>query len=179
MHSPTPTRTGRLRARVRATALDGLVIVGWLAAVAAVFLPLQLADLNPMPTSGYPTQLVAFAASVLPAWLYLSLSELTAAQATWGKRRLGLRVVRRDGHPPEARRILTRNAIKLLPWQLAHLGAAPLMTGAVVAPVTIWLPLGGAYALTGPPATGGTQKSGMAAVHPARDRRRERTPPRR
>jgi uncharacterized RDD family membrane protein YckC len=147
MHSATPLRTGPLRARVPATALDGLVILGWLAALAAVFVPLQIADLNPMPTTGYPSLLVVFAASVLPAWLYLSISELTAAHATWGKRRLGLRVVRRDGYPPEVGRVLARNAIKLLPWQLAHLGAAPLMSGAVVAPVAIWLPLGGAYAL--------------------------------
>jgi uncharacterized RDD family membrane protein YckC len=143
------TRPGPLPARGLATTLDGLVILGWLAAVAAVFVPLQVADLNPMPATGYGSHLVAFAASVLPAWLYLSISEQAAAHATWGKRRLGLRVVRHDGQPPETWRVLARNAIKLLPWQLAHLGAAPLMSGAVVAPFTIWLPLGGAYALTG------------------------------
>jgi uncharacterized RDD family membrane protein YckC len=136
-------------ARLLATLLDGLVIVGWLVAVAAVFVPLQLADLNPLPTTGYGPHLVALAASVLPAWLYLSIGEASAAHATWGKRRLGLRVVRRDGGRPELPRVLVRNAIKLLPWQLAHLGAAPLMAGAVVAPIAVWLPLGGSYALTG------------------------------
>ena len=136
-------------ARMSAALLDGLVILGWLAAVAAVFVPLYLADRNPLPADGGLAHLVAFAMSVLPAWLYLSVGEAGAAHATWGKRRMGLHVTRRGGGTPGVPRVIVRNAIKLLPWQLAHLGVAPLIADPEAGGLAVWLSLGAAYALVG------------------------------
>lgn len=78
----------------------------------------------------------AFAATVLPVWVYLTATEAGRRHATWGKRRAGLRVVAAgDGGPgvaPEAAPlgvvwVAVRNAVKLLPWQLAHIAVARIL----------------------------------------------------
>lgn len=102
-----------------------MVIVGWLAIVTAAgfairaLLPPQSHALSPVATDA-----VAFLISVLPVWVYLSVTEGGAQQATWGKRRTRLRVIAADGGAPGRGRAVIRNAVKLLPWQLAHLAVA-------------------------------------------------------
>jgi len=55
------------------------------------------------------------------AWLYFVLSDYSAAGATVGKRLLRLRVAT-DGHGAVSLpRALARTALKLLPWELAHI----------------------------------------------------------
>jgi uncharacterized RDD family membrane protein YckC len=112
--------------RLLAALLDCCVMLGWLVAVAALFVPLCF--------SGYElwnghAGVVAFAASVFPVWLYLTITESRTSGATWGKRRAGLRVVGPRGRRARAARIAVRNAVKLLPRQLAHLGVVALLAG--------------------------------------------------
>jgi uncharacterized RDD family membrane protein YckC len=56
----------------------------------------------------------------LPVWLYFSLLESSAVQATLGKRLLGLRVLRLRGGRLSRGQALARTALKLLPWELTH-----------------------------------------------------------
>jgi uncharacterized RDD family membrane protein YckC len=64
--------------------------------------------------------LTAFVTLILPVGLYLALSESSARQATWGKRKAGLLVIGNScGRLPFGRSAL-RATLKLLPWQIAH-----------------------------------------------------------
>jgi uncharacterized RDD family membrane protein YckC len=56
----------------------------------------------------------------LPVSLYFALAESSKWQATWGKHRLGLQVVRIDGSRLSRARALGRTALKFIPWELAH-----------------------------------------------------------
>jgi uncharacterized RDD family membrane protein YckC len=116
-----PAGIGR---RTAAFALDYLLILGYLVVLAAAGTTLTLG-----PAGGWWTaltsspgrmDLVAFGTSVLPVILYFALLEGGERGATWGKRRLRLRVVRRGGGRLGTGRALARSAIKFLPWQLAH-----------------------------------------------------------
>ena len=93
-----------------------------------------------MPAQRLPPLLAdaaAFLLTVLPVWVYLTTTESGREQASWGKRRAGLRVSSATGTDIGRRRVAVRNAVKLLPWQLAHLAVARIITGADE-PVTIW-----------------------------------------
>jgi uncharacterized RDD family membrane protein YckC len=137
-----------VKRRLLALFLDYGVVVAWLAVVAAVFVPLYFVGVRPW---GEHADLAAFTASVLPVWLYLTVTEAGPAHATWGKRRAGLRVVGPAGAPVRFGRSAARNAVKLLPWQLAHLGVAALLAGpeaaTLVRPAAAWVPLTASYVL--------------------------------
>ena len=73
----------------------------------------------PIP-SPWVTELIAFSTTVLPVILYFALQEGGAAQATWGKRRAGIRVTVVTNRPITYRQTFVRAIIKFAPWQLAH-----------------------------------------------------------
>jgi uncharacterized RDD family membrane protein YckC len=112
-----------LWARLTAFALDYILIVGYLICVVALssvvnalfptILPWAFAN----PLSG---QIIGFFLVTLPVTLYFALLEASAWQATWGKRRKGLRVIRRDGSRLSYTRAIGRNVLKFIPWELAH-----------------------------------------------------------
>ncbi|HEY9522188.1 MAG TPA: RDD family protein [Thermopolyspora sp.] len=113
----------------RAVALgwDYLLIAAWLALLAGSY----LVGLRPLDwLAGAPlavTDLVITGLSVLPVWVYLVVTEAGTAQATWGKRRAGL-IVTAGGGKARPVQIMTRNAVKLLPWELAHLAVLRFWT---------------------------------------------------
>ena len=139
-----------MKRRLFAALLDYCVVLGWLVVLAAIVVPLSLAGLVQW---GHHRDLVAFLASVLPVWLYLTVTESSAAGATWGKRRAGLRVVGPRGRRAGPVRVAVRNAVKLVPWQLAHLGVLALLskpdTGVLVDPGSAWLLICATYAVLG------------------------------
>lgn len=132
-HTTTPAPGA---ARIWASVWDYLVIVGWLAIVTVVGFAVRAWP----PVAATPTLLttdaVAFGISVLPVWVYLTVTEAGARQASWGKRRVGLRVTASDGGRTTWTRVAVRNAVKLLPWGLAHISVARLILG-VDDPITI------------------------------------------
>ena len=131
-----------VRPRLLASLTDLAMIGGWLGVLTAVgavvrrFLP----DRPPTVSRG-PARLAAdvgiFAATVLPTGLYLGLTEAGAGQATLGKRWLRIRVVDDRGGRPGGAQIARRTAVKLLPWQLAHLSVARLIWGDQRSPI-VW-----------------------------------------
>lgn len=80
--------------------------------------------LSGAPSSQVPPRItmevIAFSTTVLPSILYFSLQEGGSRQATWGKRRAGLRLRWVAGGPVSYPRAFVRNALKFAPWQIAH-----------------------------------------------------------
>jgi uncharacterized RDD family membrane protein YckC len=91
-----------------------LAIVGMIVAVA---LPGTAAALFGSPMSGQTT---GFLLLTLPVTLYFVLLESSPRQATWGKRRRGLRVTDTKGERLTRVRALGRTLLKFIPWELAH-----------------------------------------------------------
>ncbi|WP_201366703.1 RDD family protein [Dictyobacter formicarum] len=66
------------------------------------------------------SEVSAFLLLVLPVLLYFALSEHSSWQATWGKRKMGLRVTDASGIRLSLPRSLARSLLKLVPWELTH-----------------------------------------------------------
>ena len=77
------------------------------------------------PTTGPEIWRVLVLNFSIPVWIYFWLSDASARGATVGKRLFGIRVVA-DGKGFGPGRAFARTAIKLLPWELAHLSAFAL-----------------------------------------------------
>ena len=110
--------------RIAAFALDYLLIAGYLVilTIAGSFLALgPLGDgWQSLLSSPIRMDLVAFVTTVLPVITYFTLLESSESGATWGKRRMRLRVVNLRGERLSRSRAIMRSAVKLMPWQLAH-----------------------------------------------------------
>ena len=111
-------------ARWRASLWDHAAILCW-PAVLTVAGPVLRTVLPPAPSSPpVVADVVALLSTVLPVWAFLTAGEAGRHAAGWGKRRAGLRVVGPHGGRPGFGRVAVRNAVELLPWQLAHVAVA-------------------------------------------------------
>ncbi|QFG68959.1 RDD family protein [Ornithinimicrobium pratense] len=122
-----PSLRPRPLARVRSWLLDWLVVGAWLGVLAVVGLAAR--PLLPSGEAGATTlralltaDVLITVATVLPYLLYLVLTESSPRRATLGKRWAGLRVAAADGSSPVTGSVWVRNLIKVLAWQLGHLG---------------------------------------------------------
>lgn len=110
-------------ARVIAFAADYLLISIYLVALIALgsfalrYVPSVTQALFGSPVTA---QVSGFALITLPVTLYFALFESSARQASWGKRRLGLRVLRQDGGTLSRTRAICRTLLKFVPWELSH-----------------------------------------------------------
>jgi uncharacterized RDD family membrane protein YckC len=109
--------------RVKAFALDYLLIAGYLILVVALGVGINIA--NPAFTqrlfaNRITGQVISFLLVTLPITLYFALSESSPRQAAWGKGKMGLRVIRVDGTRLSFARSLGRTALKFIPWELSH-----------------------------------------------------------
>ncbi|GAA1409617.1 hypothetical protein AUR04nite_23960 [Glutamicibacter uratoxydans] len=104
--------------------LDYSVILGWMAVLALATLLLWLLTgkvHNWLELGVTGAQALGFLVLVAPVGIYLYATESFSAQATWGKAKLGLKVVdAATGGKPSKAQVLLRTAIKLLPWEIAH-----------------------------------------------------------
>ena len=108
-----------------------MVILAWLVAVFLVVGVPQLVgwlDLSDVWTNPVTADLAVTALTVLPYLVYLVVSEAGPGRATLGKRRGGMVVSGRSGHKPATWRVVVRNLVKVLPWQLGHMGTMRLAT---------------------------------------------------
>jgi len=112
------------RARIAAFGIDYALICAYLVALAALGLGLSLSTWggawHQALAVPWRMQLLAFGTTVLPVTLYFALSEAGPHAASVGKRRRHLHVSTSIGERPSLARTLLRNALKFLPWQLAH-----------------------------------------------------------
>jgi uncharacterized RDD family membrane protein YckC len=95
-----------------------LAPVGWLVQRAAGFAPSTGPEI-------WRTLLLNFS---LPTWTYFSLADSSRSGATLGKHAFSLRAARIDGGRIGLPRAILRTALKLLPWELAHVAAFALST---------------------------------------------------
>jgi uncharacterized RDD family membrane protein YckC len=114
-----------LAIRTKAFAYDYLLISGYIILLAAVTMAIaKIAGLLGFsliwPENPILADLMAFLTLVLPVALYFTLTESSPRQATWGKRKAGIRVVDANGGTLSRKRALVRSLLKLLPWQIAH-----------------------------------------------------------
>ncbi len=98
------------------------------------------------PRTPYQVWLATVMSFSIPAWLYFLLSDCSRSGATLGKKILHLRVAQVDGAGVGWLRALARTAIKLLPWEMAHIfgfalaeqvGAALQAAGLIAANVLV------------------------------------------
>ena len=110
--------------RIGAFLLDYLIIVAYLVLLVIISVGLGFGPLQSLfralfadPNS---SEFSAFLLLVLPVILYFALCECSSWQATWGKRKMGLRVI--DTHPARLSlpRSFVRSLLKFAPWELAH-----------------------------------------------------------
>ncbi len=112
--------------RLAASAMDLLVVAFWAAVSGAGGLTLRAAGIEFTTPAAW--DLFAFFTLVLPVVITLAIQEASSAQASLGKRRLGLRVAGRSGTVGPARSLL-RSAVKFAPWQMAHTAVFHLAAG--------------------------------------------------
>ena len=110
--------------RVAAFALDYLIIASYLVVLLGIGVGVTFA-FGPLGRTGWflsPMVLdaMAFLTAVLPVILYFAFQESSSAQATWGKRKMGLKVVNAHDQRLKTPQAFVRAAIKFLPWQMAH-----------------------------------------------------------
>ncbi|WP_150460440.1 RDD family protein [Nesterenkonia ebinurensis] len=110
--------------RLAAYALD---VAGYLGIAAAT------APVGALSTSAGWDKSQAFVISVSVVPVIIATGVAARAEvrgATWGKRRLGLRVERSDGQPLSLARAISRNVLKIaVPWQLGHIVAIGTVYG--------------------------------------------------
>ena len=114
---PSPAGFSR---RIAAFGLDYLLMLAYMALLLTIRLIIIGWSPKGAPLSPERYDLGAFLTLVLPVILYFALMEASAWQATWGKRRMGLKVVSTDGVRLNLGRSLVRSAAKFGPWQIAH-----------------------------------------------------------
>jgi uncharacterized RDD family membrane protein YckC len=111
--------------RLKAFAFDYLIICGYIVLLSIGTLGIikvstLLGHAVLWPDNPLLGDLLAFLTLVLPVTLYFTFGESSSWQATWGKRKAGIRVVNANGERITWRRAFLRNLIKLLPWQISH-----------------------------------------------------------
>ena len=107
--------------RFKAFAFDYLIIILYSALLFGISLSISKIfhlDINNVdPLTG---ELTGFITLTLPVILYFTLSENSSHAATIGKRKFQLYVAEKNKRKAGFIKLLVRNCIKFLPWELAH-----------------------------------------------------------
>jgi uncharacterized RDD family membrane protein YckC len=111
--------------RLKAFLLDYLIILAYILVLAGVNYGIilsggMLEEISPFFASPVIKDAIAFLTLILPVILYFTLQESSPKQATWGKWKVGIRVVNANGGILTKTQAFTRSLIKFLPWQIAH-----------------------------------------------------------
>jgi len=111
--------------RLKAFAFDTLIICGYIIMLTvATMAVIKIAGLMGLflrwPENPLLADLMAFVTLILPVILYFTLQEGSPRQATWGKRKAGIRVVNANGETLTRLQAFARSLVKFLPWQIAH-----------------------------------------------------------
>ena len=110
--------------RLKAFLWDYLIIAGYIVLLAIISLLLLNGPFRQQAAGIFNNpalyDLFAFLTLVFPVILYFTLQESSSSQATWGKRKIGIRVVKADNRRLSIGGAFLRSVIKYLPWQIAH-----------------------------------------------------------
>lgn len=120
---PAALALASLPRRAVAFGLDYLLIAAYLVVLVGFGLLVQFAVpglAGALFHSALAGEVTGFVLLTLPVILYFALGEASETGGTWGKRRLGLRVLSTDGQRLGVARSLVRSGLKFLPWELAH-----------------------------------------------------------
>ena len=116
-------RTAGLGRRATAFAFDYAWVLGWLVVVVVIGVVVRAAWPDAAAAVfGDPirAQATGFISVTLPISLAFAIAEASQRGATWGKRRMRLRVESAAGERIGLGRSLVRTALKFLPWELSH-----------------------------------------------------------
>jgi uncharacterized RDD family membrane protein YckC len=105
--------------RCLAFLVDYVLIALYVFVLFMAFYPISDMVQTTINGSAAHAQLLGFGLLTLPTLLYFILSETSIHRASIGKRLLKIRVVNPDNR---THRVLIRNLIKFLPWEIAHTG---------------------------------------------------------
>ena len=119
------TRYAGFDKRLKAFAFDYIIICSYIVLLFTITQALlKITELLGLsfrwPENPILADLMAFVTLVLPIILYFTLQESSPKQATWGKRKAGLRVVNASGGRLTRKQAFVRSFVKFLPWQIAH-----------------------------------------------------------
>ena len=108
--------------RTGAFVLDYLLILGYLSGLTLFTLLFNVlsGEIPWLFADRIRSQIVAFLLVTLPVAVYFAIGESSVRQATWGKRRLTLKVADRDGGQIPFWRAFWRTALKFIPWEISH-----------------------------------------------------------
>jgi hypothetical protein len=103
--------------RLVAFCLDYTIIAIYALLLFGISKVMNLEKMTSTPISG---QLLGFVSLTLPVFLYFFLTEKSESRATIGKRVMNISI--RSKTENAEKRILLRNILKFLPWEIAHTG---------------------------------------------------------
>jgi uncharacterized RDD family membrane protein YckC len=109
--------------RIKAFALDYVVIAGYLILVIALGVWMNYAGppfIQALFANRISGQSISFLLVTLPVTLYFTFFESSPWQATWGKHKMELRVIRTGGARLSIAHALGRTLLKFIPWELSH-----------------------------------------------------------
>jgi uncharacterized RDD family membrane protein YckC len=111
--------------RLKAFALDYLIILAYIVVMTGINFGVilrgrALEDISPLFASPVVKDAMAFLTLILPVILYFTLQESSPRQGTWGKRKIGIRVIDAHGDTLKKAQAFVRSLVKFLPWQIAH-----------------------------------------------------------
>jgi uncharacterized RDD family membrane protein YckC len=108
--------------RVKAFSLDYVILLIYLAVILGLNLLVSAlsTSFRSLFSNRILAQMIGFLMVTLPITLYFAINESSPRQATWGKRRLGIRVTDSNGMRISFGRAFLRTLIKFVPWEIAH-----------------------------------------------------------
>ena len=123
--------------RILAIGLDYLIIITYGAVLFGITTTIGVASISP-----FEGQIVGFISLTLPVFLYFYLMEKGRLAATLGKRVMNISVQTNTGN--NSQRVLLRNILKFIPWEIAHLGVHWIIYYSGIdraPPVWVWVAL--------------------------------------
>lgn len=131
--------------RLQAFLWDYLVLLGYIAVLVVV--SLSVPGGQSLFQGPVQSDLAAFLVLILPVIVYFGVQEGGPWQASFGKRKRGLKVMRPDGRRVGLGRAFCRSSVAFLPWQLGHTAVFHSVEPGVLPSGVVWALYGLAYGL--------------------------------
>lgn len=131
--------------RLQAFLWNYLVLLGYIAVLVVV--AVSVPGVQSLFRGPVQSDLAAFLVLILPVIVYFGVQEGGPRQASFGKRRRGLKVMRPDGRRVGPVRAFARSCVAFLPWQLGHTAVFHSVDPGVLPPGVVWTLYGLAYGL--------------------------------